>query len=31
MHVGWGSDTPEPPSSFIGSIPHDINQLTFNY
>ena len=31
MHVGWGKAMHEPPSSFMGSIPHDIYQLTFNY
>ena len=25
-----GRDKPEPPSSFMGSIPHDLNQLIFN-
>ena len=29
-HVEWGRDKPEPPSSFMGSIPHDHNQLIFN-
>ena len=29
-HVGWGRDKPGPPSSFKGSIPHDLNQLIFN-
>ena len=27
---GMGEGQPEPPSSFMGSIPHDLNQLTFN-
>ena len=22
IHVGWGKATQEPPSSFMGSIPH---------
>ena len=29
-HVGWEMNKHEPQSSFMGSIPHDLNQLTFN-
>ena len=29
-HVGWERNKHEPQSSFMGSIPHDLNQLTFN-
>ena len=27
----WERDKSDPPASFMGSIPHDIYQLTFNY
>ena len=26
IHVVWGRDKSDPPASFMGSIPHDLNQ-----
>ena len=30
IHVGWGKAMHEPPSSFMGSIPHVNYQTTIN-